>query len=230
MMSAAAFVVTTVLFVLPPLLTEPTWPGGTTGMMLALLLIPQAIPLSLPIGVCVGVLCGMRGRRRDRRHLSFVLALGITCAAVGALVIGWLMPAANQAFRETLASFLSGRSVDLEPGLNELGFSALRARQDAAARHTYQLLLSVCFAPVPLTLLALSLSTLVRRTVVAAPLALLTVLGYWQVMFVTADRRPESWYAITVAPWLPSVIFLVAACLLLRLGRVRPPARHGFEL
>jgi hypothetical protein len=220
--SVVAFLSVTLLLVLPTLLRGHPWPGGPwSRFVLNVLLVPQILPLTLPIGLCVGVLYAMRGRVADRTDVRFVLALGFAATVFALILLQWLVPAANQEFRETGAAALSGRAVHFEPGLNELGLSRLGARADAVARRQYQLLLAICVAPPSLALLALGLSRFVRRAAVAVPLALLIPIGYWAVMFVTMERRPETWFAIVAAPWLPNLVFLAISFAFWRRARPR---------
>ena len=221
--SIVAVITTTILFVLPPLLEPRGLPGEAIDTLtFVLLLVPQALPLSLPIGLCVGVLYGMRGRRPLRRHVLFVLAMASVGVVFALISVQWLVPAANQAFREALVSALSpGQTVHLEPGLSELGLSRLSARADVAARRQFQTLLSVCVAPMSFGLLALALSPFVRRAALAVPLAILAPLAYWQLMFLTSEARPVTSFDIAVAPWLPNLVFLAISFALLRVARAR---------
>jgi lipopolysaccharide export LptBFGC system permease protein LptF len=221
--SFVAFVLTTILFVLPPILQGARWPGDSGDRLaMIVLLVPQALPLSLPIGLCVGVLYGMRGRRPTRRHVLSVLAIACVGVVFALISVQWLVPAANQAFREAVAAALSpGQTVHLEPGLSELGLSRLGARADAAARRQFQALLAVCVAPLSFGLIALALSAFVRRAAVAVALAIAVPLAYWQVMFMTGEQRPVTWSAIVVAPWVPNLVFLAISLALLRLARSR---------
>src|SRR5687767_11572581 len=146
--SGLGFVLFTALLVLPPVLDVA---GRWEDPRLTLLLIPQALPLSLPAGICLGVLCAMRARPATFWRLSVVLTIGAfaTCAAWA--LMEWGVPWANIAWRDLMATRLAGdgRTIHLEPGLNELGLSRLGQRTDSQAVRHYHLLWALCFATIP---------------------------------------------------------------------------------
>jgi hypothetical protein len=210
--SACAFLGMTMLLVLPPLRGL----NAHFGIGIIPLLVPQALPLSLPVALCVGVLCGARGHRTRWSHLLIVLALAAVSTGVAVGIIEWLIPAANQAFRELIFARLSGspRNVHLERGLNELGFSGLVARNDPAALRQLQLLCAIAFASVPMSLTALGLAGYVRRAPVAASLGIVVSAGYVALMFLTdaAVVRSTGWSLLML--WLPNLLLLCVGALL----------------
>lgn len=204
--SAVASAFVTVVLVLPPLLSWPRWrsdPGFTA--LLSVVLVPQALPVSIPAGLCVAVLWAMRGKAVTWRRVGTVLAIALAFTTVVWVVLEWMMPQANQGFRELVAARLSdGRVVTLERGLNELGLSRLGQRTDPAAVHQYRLLLALCFASVPVSLLALGLARHVRRAASAVALAIAVSNAYFAILFVSSARV-----------WTPNLIFLLVGCALL---------------
>ena len=86
------------------------------------LLLPQTLPLSLPLSILVGVLSGLQGRIVTNRARRAVLVVGLA-GSLGSLgMIIWVMPAANHAFRSTIA----GRQV--HRGFNEISIRVLREK------------------------------------------------------------------------------------------------------
>ena len=104
--AAVAMIALTALFVAPPLLRDRVPFDGWTPWLI-LLLLPQSLPLTLPVVLLVGVLCGLRNRTVTSRIRRAILAIGLTGSLASFGTIFWLMPAANQAFRVTIA----GRDV-----------------------------------------------------------------------------------------------------------------------
>jgi hypothetical protein len=216
--SAVASAVMTVALVIPPLVDWPGWQAdaGFTAL-LSVILVPQALPLSIPAGLCVAVLWGMRGKSVTWRRVGTVLGVALVFTAVVWVVLEWMMPQANQEFREMVASRVSnGRVVAIEPGLNELGLSRLGRRNDPAAVRQYQTLWAVCFASVPLALLALGVSRYVRRAVWAVVLATALSNFYFAMVWSCAASMPGA----VLPAWTPNVIVgLIGCALLMRVQR-----------
>ena len=218
--SAVASLVFTIALVMPPLLQWPTWqrdPGFTA--ILSFTLVPQALPLSIPAALCVAVLWAMRGKVVTGRRVGTVLASALVFTAVVWIVLEWMMPLANQAFREMAAARVSnGRVVALEPGLNELGLSRLGQRSDPAAIRHHQLLWALCFASAPLSLLAFGLARYVRRAVSAIVLAIGLCNAYFAIMWASAAAGPAMRPSVPV--WTANVVFLlIGSGLLMRAQR-----------
>jgi len=95
------------MFLLSGLLTTPPFvqslSRGNQMVWLLLLLLPQALPLSLPVSLLVGVVYGLRGRTPTRMIRRTVLLVGVVGSLASFATINWLVPAANQAFRVTIA-------------------------------------------------------------------------------------------------------------------------------
>jgi len=85
-----------------------------------LLLLPQALPLSLPVSLLVGVVYGLHGRIPTRTVRRTVVLIGLVGSLASFATITWLVPAANQAFRVTIA-----KSVVVH-GMNEVSPSSVR--------------------------------------------------------------------------------------------------------
>jgi hypothetical protein len=217
--SVLAAVVMTVALVIPPLLTWPRWRGdpGFTALLLVTLL-PQALPLSIPAGLCVAVLWAMRGKVATWRRVGTVLGIALACTVIVWAVLEWVMPAANQGFRELVAARLSdGRAVTLERGPNELGLSRLSERSDPAAVRQYQVLWAICFASAPLGLLAVALARYVRRAASAVALALALCNFYYVILWICAASKAGPTLATLGAAWAPNVVcVLLGSALLVR--------------
>jgi hypothetical protein len=217
LVTAVAAALVTIALLIPPLLQWPSWKGDPAfTALLFVTLVPQALPLSIPAGLCVAVMWAMRGRSVTRRQIGTVLAVALAFTAVVWVVLEWLMPQANQQFRELIVTRLSGgRVVTLEPGLSELGLSRLGQRGDPAAVRQYQLLWALCWASAPLSLLALGLARYVKRRVSAVLLAMALANAYFAMVWVRAASTFEPAVPFSVAAWTPNVLCVLAGCALL---------------
>jgi hypothetical protein len=216
LISALTSAIVTVLLVLAPLAQWPAWRDDPAfGVRLSVALIPQALPLSIPAGLCVAVLWALRGQTATWRRAGTVLAVALTLTTVVWVVLEWIMPHANQGFREMVAARLAnGRAPVLEPGLNELGLSRLGQRTDPAAVRHYQILWALCFASAPLSLLASGLAPYVRRGTSAVALATALATAYFATLWVSAAGTSSPVPASLLA-WTPNLLFLLIATALL---------------
>jgi hypothetical protein len=222
--SVLALAILTVALVIPPLLNRHWWHGDPVfGALLSVTLVPQALPLSLPAGLCVGVLWATRGKVVTWRRLCTILALAIAVIAVIWMVLEWIMPWANQLFREMVATRLAvdGRVLTLEPGLNELGLSRLGQRSDPAAVRHYHVLWALCFAAAPLSLSAFGLAGYVRRAASAVALAIALSIAYLAWMWAVASLSPAPPVPPFAQAWMPNMVLLLVACALLLRGQRR---------
>lgn len=217
--SSATFAAITMLFILPPLFAS-RWDAPITAQ-LTLYLIPQAVPLSLPAGMSVGVLLAMRSKRATASRITMVCAVAGCAAFVALATIEWLVPYANQQFRELVAARVTGRSVRLEPGLNELGFSGLLRRGDPAALYKVSVLLALSFAAIPIALFALTIARRVRRAISGIGVGVVLAVGYMQVLSVLDAAPSELTLQILLTPWVPNALCLLGAAGLLCRGRER---------
>jgi hypothetical protein len=231
--SLGALTVTTVLLILPPMLDVRYLALAASPLdklRLIFLLVPQALPLSIPTGICVGIMCAMRGRRTGVRHIAAVLAITAVATFAAWTMLEWGVPAGNQAFREFAAARLGdGRSVNLEPGLNELGLSRLSQRTDAPAVQHTRLLWALCFATGPLAIFSLGLARVVRRLAVAVVSSVTAIMISWALM-ATIDAALRAGNFGGAGAWVGNVFFMLAGVLMLRYGqkifRLKPEATN----
>jgi lipopolysaccharide export LptBFGC system permease protein LptF len=202
----------TAALTMPPLLNEAALSGDWGARaLLVLLLMPQALAVSIPAAACVGILYAMRARPATRRDLYGVLMFTVLASTVVWAVIEWGVPGANQAFRELVQAQLTGRRVHLEPGLNELGFTALGQRTDLAAVRHYHLLWALSFAPIPLGVFVLSVAPRVRGALPAAALAVTVPFFYYSALWTSEWYLTEGVASPILAAWAPNALFLAAA-------------------
>lgn len=219
--SGVGFILFTCLLVYPPLLRDVpgSWSRADRAL-LTLILIPQAVPLSFPAGVCLGVLCAMRARRITARHLTIVLIVGAMASASAWIMLEWGTPRANQQFREmVIARVTEGRTVHIEPGLNELGLSRLGKRTDGEAIRHYHLLWALCFATIPLSVFALGMAGTIRRLAPAVLLAFAASLGYIMAIMALDNLSHGTLPQVIAAVWAPNLVFVALGVLLLGVRR-----------
>lgn len=221
-LAALTTAIATALLMIPPLRSVHVRSGLLTPWRLVLLM-PQAFPLTVPFGLLVGVLCGLRGRSMTNRVRRAIVILGLIGSTAMFGTIAWLVPAANQAFRVSIA----GRDISrgtAETPLPTLRERALELKRNGRPEAAQAVLLSYhtrwslsaaafAFALFGLSLIALRLGR--AGTVVAGAAAPLVYMTYlWE---LTALPAPSSEGAVIVAAWLPTVMLILVSVALLSL-------------
>ncbi|MCU1382180.1 MAG: hypothetical protein JWL71_877 [Acidobacteria bacterium] len=197
-------------------------------LLIPLYLIPQALAVALPMGLVFGVLCGLRGQAVTTRPRRLITLLLLLCSIVMLAHDGWLLPAANQAFRELAA----GRP--LSRGMNELTIGELGLHEGAALlrwigpeaarflKFEFHSRLALAFAPLALGLFSLELATRRRGQYGAFAASLMTLascFAYYVLLYnarycvLLYDHRAEiaGRLPAAVAGWAPNLIFAGAA-------------------
>ncbi len=198
-------------------------------------LVPQGISLALPIGATLGVVLGLGGRAISSRVRVFCLALAVLASAAAFVNLGWVTPAANQAFR----SLESGRLV--EPGIGELSLGQLvgeieRVNRDPAFQPFGSLLalsfafhnrIALSLSPLVFVLFAfsmLSVSAMRRWMLVAA--ACVAFFSYYMFLFGTRAVVFERAAPAYAGAWLPNVVLCLVAATLTIVTRRRSRGRR----
>lgn len=230
-LSAAAIVAAALLILVPPALSVPAY--------LMPYLVPQALPLAIPVGLTIGLFCGLGGRPVSFRLKGAVLVLALACSAGSLAAMVWAVPAAGQAFRVSVAEQLrrtNGAEVTLQKGLVEMTLGELRQRIDAlteagrvrqtrTVRFAYHLRWGLPCAPFVLALFALAV--LPRRPVrywILAASAFGACLAYYFVLMAGDAAAREGALPAAAAAWLPNLVFVVAATVLLAAAAKRSGA------
>jgi hypothetical protein len=155
-----------VLLALPfavPFVLGPRSHGVSLWIVLTLL--PQALAMTLPAALLIGVPPAMARSRPSARLIRRVLMLAVLFATLTFGVIGWVVPAANQAFRVAASGM-----PDLPPGRAESSLAYIRS--EAARMRTfhggeqlarqiefeYEIRLALAGAAVPLGMLAIAVA------------------------------------------------------------------------
>jgi hypothetical protein len=115
--SVALVIVVAALVEIPPLSNLRTWGSrGVSGWVL-LTLVPQALVIAITVGATLGIVYAIGGQAFSGRVAGAIVGLALVASALSFANLGWIMPAANQAFRVALVggrTYLRARPA--EPG------------------------------------------------------------------------------------------------------------------
>jgi hypothetical protein len=165
--TAGSITATTALLLIPPIVIAMASGPLPVGRSFLLMLVPQAIPLAIPLGVIFGVAMGLVGRTLTPQVKKAVIGVALSGAVVSFANMAWLMPAANQAFRQSVFVARGGQGAVMK-GASEMSLSELRRagghgpggdRMSWPTRvtWTYHLRVALAFAGPALSMLALAL-------------------------------------------------------------------------
>jgi lipopolysaccharide export LptBFGC system permease protein LptF len=219
------------LLILPPVVEIPA--GDRLGPLRTIwLLAPQALGLTLPASLLVAIPVAFRRAARPRRVMVSGLALSIVCAVATIVVINWIMPEANQTWREEVSAHL-GRPVHLERGPNELTLHELRERIEdlrltpggvrlaRSLEHTYQMRLMLAMIAVPLGVLAVAIALSIRGRIMSVLAGIGAMVAYVCILFplefagLGLMRRFEA-LPPAVVVWGPAVALVIVSSIALR--------------
>ncbi len=193
-----------------------------------LYLIPQALPIAFPIGLTIGILFGFRGRVVSARSKRAVLTMAVAWSAISFAILAWVLPAANQSYREWVFRTY-GQITPLLKGTSELTLAELSG-QIESYRHTamagsslvrdltfsYHQRWSLACATAVLALFALGV--LGRRPSARWTLGLAAVGGcfaYYTLLFLGRSAALGGSVPAFAGAWLPNVVFVLVSILLL---------------
>lgn len=197
--------------------------------------LPGAFAWMLPAALLIAIPRSLRGHLPTARTRRHVVALGVAYIALSLVLIGWVVPEANQVYRVQT----SGNS-NLSRGLNELGLVALDRQIDALksgpasagsvrrAQIGYHQRLALIATPLPLSIIALAIaaSRAGRRWPLLAGTAAFTVYvllvpPIYEALSVEMNRF-TSWPTLLLA-WLPQLLLGLLALACYRSAIATPP-------
>ncbi len=200
-------------------------------------LISQAVPLAIPIGLALGIAVGMAGRSATRTVTRVILLSAVLASLVSFVTLAWVMPAGNQAFRQSVAR-AAGITGQLIKGPSEMTFSELDREAAIAAaagnvrqasRYAWSFHLRFALSVASIMLAGFLLATSVRRRVMRVFTALLACFAYWALIFVgeelavfspVAPAYAGTTPAVMLGAWLPNIV--LAAVIMLASSRPGP--------
>ncbi len=204
------------LLMLPPLwLSEPGF--GSTRHLVQLT--PQAVPLAIPVGLAFGIAFGLAGSVVTRAMAKAILLVAVTASLVSFVILAWVMPAANQAFR-TEWSHSQGYEGTPRKGSNEMTISELQREIEVAAalgdarnvhQHSWFLHLRYALSLATVVLGGFLLALRGRGRAMRTLVAFITCGSYW-VLLVSGEALSgyDRHLSEIAAAWLPNVVFLTA--------------------
>jgi len=231
--SVALIVLITALFEIPTLSNVKAWRGRGISPWAPLALVPQVLVTAMAVGATLGIVVAIGGRAFSRRVAGGVAFLAVVVSALSLVNTGWVMPAANQAFRAALA----GRD-DVAKGPSELTFVELSqaigaVRQEPAQPPTWSFFhlkslemeyherWALSFSPLVLALFALSIAaggSLKRWMLGIAGCG--AFLGYFVLSYAGRSLVFDGTLPAYVSAWFPNAMFAaLAGFLMIRKSR-----------
>jgi hypothetical protein len=212
-LAALAFVAVTVLLVAPPAQHLPGRNNREQAWLFVLLL-PQALTLSIPVALFVAALCALRARALTARLRRTSVVLALATSLLMFVSVNWLVPASNQAFRETLA----GRYVlegPAELSLADVRREALAFKRESRPRQAGRMLvnfhqrIAIAAAPLALTVLAFGLAGARGRVAALTAVSACGAFAMWLFAVGDMDRAMlgREWVAMALA-WFPNVLLV----------------------
>ena len=199
---------------------------------LLVLLVPQSLPFSIPLTILTGVVCALRGRRLTTMIRRTVLLVGLAGVATSCGTIVWMVPAANQAFRVTVAGGAVLRGpAEMSP--LSVRDQALAMKHEGREEKAGALLFSfharwaIVGAPLIFALFGLGLTALRFGRIGALASGFVACIVYVEYFFELNLVRPSmfanEWIAFGLA-WLPNLlmVFTSVAFLSPTIGRDSP--------
>jgi lipopolysaccharide export LptBFGC system permease protein LptF len=213
--------------------------AGASPEWLVLTLVPQAVVLTLPAGLLVAIPVAISRTEPTMTLIRRVVLLSALYAGVTFGLSGWIVPAANQAFR------VAASGVSEPPrGPNETPFTHVKKEIERLRtfhgsetvirrmEYAYELRLSLAAAAVPLGLVALALAftPVGRRRPFLTGLAAFGL--YFLIIFRVEGSVVEFALRATSLPagplaWLPNACIVLLAGVLTPIAVRQPTARQS---
>ena len=197
-------------------------------------LVPQAAPLAIPIGIAFGLAFSFLVRPTLTLVKGILLA-SVAASALSLYALVWVMPTANQAFRETAFRALNTQHqgpVGLQKGYNEMTFSELRREivrftaygDRGAARLTeFRLHLRVSLAAASLALVCVLLASSSNSRAWRGLLAFSACFAYWALISIGEIGARRGYLPPLLGAWLPNLALIASAFIIVssRSSRLR---------
>lgn len=197
-----------------------------------LYLLPQALPLAIPMGLTVGILFGFRGHILSARSARMVLTMALVWSTMSLAIIVWLLPAANQSYREWRAESYGVAQGTLRKGANEMTLTELSGQIDsyggtemAGSRlvrdltFSYHQRWSLACATAVLALFAIGV--LARRPSARWTVGLAAIgacFAYYVLLFLGRSAALRGAIPASAGAWFPNVVFVLLSTLLLKIA------------
>jgi lipopolysaccharide export LptBFGC system permease protein LptF len=215
--SAAAGAVATFALAVPPF-TNPH--VGVFHPRMFVYVVPQAVVLAVPIGFTLGVFLGLGGRTFSSRSTGAVLACAIFCSCACLATLAWIVPPANQEFRQAVFGQTQG-GMPVMKSFNELTLGELSERLRSSSRtglidwdplvlaYTYHLRWAISCATLGLGLFSLAMTRLIVARWAVALAALGTLPSYYALLWAGRAWTLRETLPAVVGAWLPNMVFVL---------------------
>jgi hypothetical protein len=180
------------------------------------LLTPMTLPIALPIGLTLGIAFGLSHHGVSRQATKVVLCSAVLVTVMSFASMAYVMPVANQSFRQSVFNAIGGRGVVMK-GLHEMSLSELNRQMQLAprgdatqlperARWVYHLTFALPVAPLVLAVLALMLMGRgkPRWAVMALPVA-------YAILLMATEAMVYQGLPSVAGAWIPNVVFATSA-------------------
>jgi hypothetical protein len=228
--AAVTLAVVTAVLIAPPIQAMTQREVLTPWVLV--LLVPQSLPFSIPLAILTGVVCALRRRRLTTMIHRTILLVGLAGVATSCGTIVWMVPAANRAFRVTVA----GDAV--VPGPAEMSPQSLRdqalamkgqGREEKAGAllFSYHARWAIVGAPLIFALFGLGLTALRlgrMGTFASGVVACVVFVTYFfELDLVRPSMFANEWTAFTLA-WLPNVLMVLTSIAFLSTTHLPDPS------
>lgn len=195
------------------------WRRGIADYRLALYLAPQALALAITVGVTLGMLFGRQGRSFSRPVRSYLLGVAVIVSILSFINLGWVLPAANQAFLIAVS-----REPGIMRGPPEMTFGELWRPTSPDSAFNLHVRLAFACSPLIFTVFSLAIARWRAKHWTAGIVAVSAFVGYYMLLYggrslVLAGEIPPS-----MAAWLPNVTVVFVTLLLTGSSRRRLPS------
>ncbi len=201
---------------LPPLSIVET----DVASVFLLALVPQAVPLAIPIGLTFGTALGLAGRPATRSAMKSVLLVACAASVASFLTLAWVMPAGNQAYRESVAR-AAGYSQPLTKGFSEMTLSELNREASIAAlagnvhranQYAWSFHLRFALGAASIVLVGLVVLIGSKHSVLRSIQALVLCFAYWALIFIGESLAVyREILPAAAGAWLPNLAFVTVA-------------------
>jgi hypothetical protein len=207
----------TALAICVVILNSPaTIDSGGTMVWLVLYLVPQALTISLPVCLGLALFIWIRGEdahASSRRTVLWLMRVALLLAVAN---VGWITPAANNAYRNVIAGRAALRGAN-ELTLIELGHRVYEASPREVGdplplAFWFNARLALVLAPVLLSVLALTGATARRRgpSAVIVVVTLTVFVGCYLLLPADDIAVLMRWLPAAAIAWLPNALVMIA--------------------
>lgn len=174
-------------------------------------LVPAILPMSVPVGLAIGAALGAQRRARSNRLTAAVMLVALAMSAASLVVLGWVTPTSNQAYREAIVGARWLNKGDRELTLIELRHSLATTDANRTRVLLVELHRRGTIAAAPITFAAFALVVVCRGRAgqVASVAAILAVAFGFQAtsMFGESLSRSEA-VSPAFGAWMPHLALM----------------------